>query len=150
MATHHASRTLPYSCEQLFELAADVGSYPEYLPGWVSAKILRRDGNRLRVEQQLGLKLFPRPFITTAVLDRPHSVSIHSSDSPFRLLQIEWRFEPAGPGGCTVSLHFNYRLRNVLFEPMAAALFGHSSPDIIRRFNKRAQLIYGNKPFTTP
>jgi len=150
MPTHSASQTLPYSCEQLFELAADVESYPEYLPGWVSARILQRQGNRLRVKQQLGLKLFPRPFVTTAVLDCPHSVSIHSSDSPFRLLRIEWRFDPTDRGYCRVSLHFSYRLRIGLLEPMAAALFGRATPDIIRRFNKRAQLIYGNKPFTTP
>ena len=56
MPAHSTSRTLPYSCEQLFDLAADVESYQEYLPGWVSARTLERTGNRLRVEQQLGLK----------------------------------------------------------------------------------------------
>jgi coenzyme Q-binding protein COQ10 len=142
MPTHSASRTLPYSCEQLFDLAADVESYPEYLPGWVSARSLERTGNRLRVEQRLGLKLFTLPFITTAVLDRPQQIRIHSDDGPFRLLQIEWCFEPAGPGYCTVSLDFDYRLRSSLFEQMAAALFDHASPEIITRFHRRAQLLY--------
>ncbi|MEN8207581.1 MAG: type II toxin-antitoxin system RatA family toxin [Pseudomonadota bacterium] len=142
MSTHSALRRLPYSCEQLFDLAADVESYPEFLPGWVDARILERNGNHLRVEQRLGLKLLPLPFVTTAVLDRPQKVSIHSSDGPFRFLQIEWRFEPAGPGCCTVSLEFNYRLRIGLLDRMAAALFDHSSPEIINRFDKRAHLLY--------
>ena len=142
MSTHSASRTLPYSCEQLFDLAADVESYPEYLPGWVDARILEHTGNRLRVEQQLGLKLLPLPFVTTAVLDRPHKISIHSDDGPFRFLQIEWRFEPAGPGNCTVLLDFNYQLRAGFLERMATALFDHSSPEIINRLDKRAQMLY--------
>ena len=142
MSTHSASRTLPYSCEQLFDLAADVESYPEYLPGWVDARILERTGDQLRVEQQLGLKLLPLPFVTTATLDRPHKISIHSSDGPFRFLQIEWRFEPAGPGYCTVLLDFNYQLRAGILERMASALFDHSSPEILNRFEKRAQMFY--------
>jgi coenzyme Q-binding protein COQ10 len=142
MSTHSASRTLPYSCDQLFDLAADVESYPEYLPGWVSAKILERTGKHLRVEQQLGLKLLPLPFVTTAVLERPQKISIQSSDGPFHFLQIEWRFEPAGPGYCTVSLDFNYQLRAGLLERLITALFDHASPDIIQRFARRAQLLY--------
>ena len=142
MSTYSASRTLPYSCEQLFDLAADVESYPEYLPGWVGARILERNGNHLRVEQQLGLKLIPLPFVTTAVLDHPQKISIHSSDGPFRFLQIEWHFEPAGPGYCTVSLNFNCQMRTGLLERMAAALFDHASPEIIKRFDRRAHQLY--------
>ena len=142
MSTHSASRTLPYSCEQLFDLAADVESYPEYLPGWVGAKILERNGNRLRVEQQLGLKLLPLPFVTTAVLDRPQKISIHSDDGLFRFLQIEWRFEPADTGSCTVSLDFNFQMRVGFLERMVTALFDHSSPEIINRLDRRAQMLY--------
>jgi coenzyme Q-binding protein COQ10 len=142
MSTHSAARTLPYSCEQLFDLAADIESYPEYLPGWVGARILERSGNHLRVKQQLGLKLIPLPFVTTAVLERPQKISIHSSDGPFRCLQIEWRFEPARPGYCTVSLDFNFQMRAAFLEPMVTGLFDHSSPEILNRFEKRAQMLY--------
>jgi coenzyme Q-binding protein COQ10 len=142
MPTHSASRILPYSCEQLFELATDIESYPEYLPGWVDARILERTGTTLRVEQQLGLKIISRPFVTTADLDRPHKVRIHSSNGPFRSLQIEWRFEPAEPLSCAVFLEFNYMLRNGFFERLTTALFDHLSPEIINRFEKRAELLY--------
>lgn len=127
----------------MFDLAADVESYPEYLPGWINAEILQRTGNQLRVEQQLGLKTFTRPFVTTAMLDRPKKVSIHSDDAPFRFLQIEWCFEPAGPGHCTVSLEFSYQMRIGLLERMAKALFKRASPDIIKRFGRRAKILYG-------
>ena len=121
MSIQSAARTLPYSCEQLFDVAADVESYPDYLPGWVRARILERCGNRVRVEQQLGLKPLTLPFVTTAVFDRPQNISIHSDDGPFRFLQIDWSFEPAEPGLCTVRLELRYRLRGIF-----RAFLGHS------------------------
>ena len=143
MSTHSSSRTLPYTCEQLFDLAADVESYPDFMPGWVEARILEHSSNCLRVEQRLGLKLVPLPFITTAVLDRPHKLSIHSSDGPFRSLQIEWYFEPVDPGHCRASLDFNFQLRTGILKPVVTALLDHLSPEIISRFDERAQMLYG-------
>lgn len=143
MSSHSATRILPYTREQLFDLAADVESYPEFLPGWVEARVLEHGGNRQRVEQRLGLKWIPLPFVTTAILDRPHRLSIHSSDGPFRFLQIEWRFATAGPAHCTVSLEFKYELRTGLLERLAAATFDQLSPEIIKRFDQRARTLYG-------
>lgn len=33
MPTHSETRTLPYSAQQMYNLVADVGNYPEFLPG---------------------------------------------------------------------------------------------------------------------
>jgi coenzyme Q-binding protein COQ10 len=32
---------LPFSCQQLFELVADIERYPEFLPYWHTARVLR-------------------------------------------------------------------------------------------------------------
>src|SRR3546814_453987 len=42
MPQHHEIRHLPYSCEQMFDLVADVKSYEQFLP-WVSAIRVRSD-----------------------------------------------------------------------------------------------------------
>ena len=39
MTTHREQRVLPYSDEQLFDLVADVGRYPEFLPWCIGAKV---------------------------------------------------------------------------------------------------------------
>ncbi|HHO68225.1 MAG TPA: hypothetical protein ENK12_04245, partial [Gammaproteobacteria bacterium] len=43
--------TLSFDCRQLFELVADIERYPDFLPGWRSARVLAREGGRLHVEQ---------------------------------------------------------------------------------------------------
>ena len=40
MPRHSETRTMPYSCEQMFDLVADIRRYPEFLP-WVSAMRVR-------------------------------------------------------------------------------------------------------------
>jgi ribosome-associated toxin RatA of RatAB toxin-antitoxin module len=47
-------RTLHCSCEQAFDIAADIERYPEFLRGWMSAKITKRDLNVCYVEQEVG------------------------------------------------------------------------------------------------
>ena len=146
MPSHSASRTLPWSCEQLFNLAADVESYPDYVPGWVSARIVERTDKRLRVEQQLGLKLLRQPFVSTAELERPRRITVHSDDGPFRCLRLEWRFEAAGLQQCRVSLSIDLQLRSSFLEPMVNSLFNLAAADIISRFEIRAHALYEGKP----
>lgn len=143
MPTRTASHTLPYTCEQLFDLAADVERYPEYLPGWVAVRIIERSANWLRVEQQLGLRLLRQPFVSTAELERPRRVLVRSHDSPFRSLHLEWRFEPAASGSCRVSLNLDFHLQSSFLEQIASALFEQTAAGIIARFERRAQQLYG-------
>ena len=142
MPHHSASRILPWSCQQLFDLAADVESYPDYLPGWSSVRVIDRTDRRLRVEQQLGLKLLRQPFTSTAELERPHRITVHSDDGPFRHLRLEWRFEAAGVQQCRVSLNIDLHLNSSFLEPMVNNLFNLAAVDIMSRFEIRAHALY--------
>jgi len=39
MPTHSETKHLPYSAQQMYDLVADVGSYPEFLPWTAAARI---------------------------------------------------------------------------------------------------------------
>lgn len=145
MFTGSATRILSYTCEQLFELAADVESYPAYLPGWTDVRIIERSGKQLLVRQQLGLRLLRQPFLARAELDRPRCIRVSSNDGPFRDLAIEWRFEPATAGQCRVSLNFSFSLQSSWLEPMAGLLFDQTAPLVMSRFEMRAQQLYAVK-----
>jgi len=145
MPSHSASRTLPWSREQLFDLAADVESYPDYVPGWISVRVIERTDQRLRVEQQLGWNLLRQPFVSTAELERPERITVHSDDGPFRCLRLEWRFEAAGSQRCRVSLSIDLQLNSSFLEPMVNSLFNLAAADIISRFEIRAHALYERK-----
>ena len=146
MPTHSAARTLPWSCEQLFDLAADVESYPDYLPGWTSVRIVKRTDDYLRVEQQLGLRLLRQTFVSTAELERPRRITVHSDDGPFRCLRLEGCFEAVDLQRCRVSLTIDLELKSSFLEPMVDSLFDMAATDTISRFEIRAHTLYERKP----
>ncbi len=75
-----------FSAAELFQIAVDVVSYPDFLPFCIAAKILKRDGNELRVDNIFGLGPLRSRFKTRARLDEPHGIVITSSEPPFREL----------------------------------------------------------------
>ena len=142
------TRLLPYSCERLFELAADIESYPDYMPGWIDARIIERNEGQLLVRQQLGFQLFHRSFLARAELDRPRRIAVRSADGPFGDLSVEWKFEPAPGGHCRVSLEFSFVLQSAFLDRIAGRLFDQKAPLVIERFEMRARQLYaaGNRP----
>lgn len=142
MPTHTVSRLLPWTCPQLFDLAADVEHYPDFIPGWRKVRILARDHNRLKVEQCLGLGPIQHCFTSEALLERPRRVVVSSCHEPFRTLQIEWRFNPDNVA-CRVELSIELEMSSAVLETATETLFIMTSDDIIARFEVRARQLYG-------
>jgi len=140
---HIARKILPYSCEQLFDLVADIERYPEFLSGWVEAKIIEQTDNFLRVRQQLGLPLLPQSFISTAELERPARLHIRSHEGPFQTMHIEWRFRPVDNAHCEVILEMNVVLKNRILDRLVGAFHDKAATDILVRFESRAHALYG-------
>jgi coenzyme Q-binding protein COQ10 len=143
LPTHAVKKNLPYTCEQLFDLVADIERYPDFLSGWVEARIIERTGNHLRVRQRLGLPLLPQSFISTAELERPSRLSIHSTDGPFRNLHINWQFQPVEVERCEVELEVSLALKSRILDRLADAFHDTAARDILARFESRAHALYG-------
>lgn len=143
MKRYAIARTLPWSCGQLFDLAADVASYPDFLPGWMDVQILEETAQHLRVRQRLGLGPLNHTFTSSAELQRPWQVLISTQDAPFQHLHIQWQFEEDMLGGCRVSLAVELETGGSVFETALAGLFEITTPEIIERFEQRAAQLYG-------
>jgi coenzyme Q-binding protein COQ10 len=143
MKRYAVARTLPWACEQLFDLAADVASYPQFLPGWLDVRVLEQTPQLLRVRQRLGLGPVNHSFTSIARLQRPREVLISTTDAPFQHLHIHWQIEDNGQTGCRVSLGVELETGSSLFETALAKLFEVTTPEIIARFEERAMQLYG-------
>ncbi len=136
------SKQLPYTCGQLFTLIADIESYPSFLPGWSSARIVHSDNSRLRVEQQLRLGLLDLHFDSTALLDDCNRILITSSDTPFREMTIDWRFTPLPENHCELSVEMTLALQaGLLKHPLEQMLRG-TGAQLLRLFENRAHSLY--------
>ncbi len=139
-----AARTVPFSCEQIFDLASDIERYPEFLAGWLSARILSRDGNVCRVDQVMGLGPMRVRFTTTASLERPTAIEVTSTDPPFRTYRLSWRIAPLA-AGCRIGVEAEFELRSGLLQRMLSPFLRSAIDDAIAAFDARAHALYGSK-----
>lgn len=139
------SRLLPFSCGQVFDLAADIERYPEYLPGWISARILKREADLLDVEQVLGVGPARVQFRSRAVLQRPERIEVTSSEPPFRHYSLTWLLAPRPALSCSLSIMVDLELESKLLEHLVQCVLPASIGDVVAAFEARAYSLYAHR-----
>lgn len=139
----HQQRVLPYTPEQMFDLVADVRSYPEFLP-WVIATRIRSDSETEMVaDMVVGFKAIREKFTSRVEKKRPTSINVHYIDGPLSDLDNDWAFKTV-EGGCEIDFCVDFTFRNKIFERLAGAYFDRAFRMMMAAFEKRAHDLYGN------
>ena len=142
MPKHQETRHLPYTCEQMFDLVADVKRYPEFLP-WVSAMRVRRDGETETLADMIvGFKGLRETFTSRVDKKRPERISVDYVDGPLKYLRNDWVFRPEADG-CAVDFTVDFAFKNRVFEMLAGQVFGQALRRMIGAFETRAATLYG-------
>jgi len=142
MPRHSEVRTLPYSAEQMFDMVADVASYPQFLP-WVSAIRIRSNSEtEMLADMIVGFKSLKETFTSRVVKERPGHVHVDYVDGPLKHLSNDWRFEDDGQGGCLVHFSVDFAFKNRLFEMIAGQMFDRALRKMTGAFESRAAELY--------
>ena len=142
MPRHSETRLVPYRPEQMFDLVADVGRYPEFLPWCVAARIRSRAEAELVADLTIGFGPFRESFTSRVALDRPGLVGVRYENGPFRYLTNQWRFEPDAQG-CRVHFHVDFEFRSRLLQVAIGAVFHEAVRRMVAAFLTRARTIHG-------
>lgn len=142
MPTHHESRVLRYTPEQLFNLVADVGRYPEFLPWVMAARVTAKSTDTLTADMVIGFKLLREKFTSRVRLDRPGAIHVDYVDGPLKYLRNEWHFSPAEGGGTRIDFLVEFEFRSRVFETIAGAVFNEAFRTMVGAFEKRAAKLY--------
>lgn len=145
MPTHAERQILPYRPDQLFDLVADVGKYPEFLPWCVAARVRGRTVNELRADLTIGFGPFRETFGSRVALDRPHSVRVTYEKGPFRYLNNEWSFLPQQQG-TEVDFLVDFEFRSRILQTAIGVVFNEAVRRMVNAFQKRARDVYGPTP----
>lgn len=147
MPNHSETRTLPYSAQQMYDLVADVASYPEFLP-WCSAARIRSetpegDTRLMLADLVISFKVFRERFGSRVVLhDAKKSVETEYLDGPFKFLKSTWDFRDVD-GGCEVSFFVDFEFKNFILQKAIGLVFNEAMHRIVRAFETRAATLYG-------
>ena len=147
MPTHAERKRLPYSPEQMFDLVADVGKYPEFLPWCAGAKIRSRTETELVADLTIGFGPFRESFTSRVQLDRPRTATVKYEDGPFRYLNNQWTFKP-DPAGCEVNFFVDFEFRSRLLQSAIGLVFNEAVRRMVNGFLKRARDVYGRPTAT--
>ncbi len=143
MRVERFGRPLPYSRERIFDIAADVERYPQFLRWWISARVLRREAQVLHVEQVLGTGPVHLSFASTAVLQRPERLEVSSADPMFRKFNLCFLLSDRGPDACSLRITAELELRSRLQQLVFGATLSASVDEILAAFEARAHELYG-------
>lgn len=144
MPRHKETRRLPYSTEQMFDLVADVRSYPEFLP-WVAGIRVRSDSDTEMVADMIvGFKGLSESFTSRVRKVRSESVHVDYLDGPLKHLSNDWKFRPDGEGGVLIDFEVDFAFKNKLFEMIAGQMFDKALRKMIGAFEGRAADLYAS------
>jgi coenzyme Q-binding protein COQ10 len=147
MTTHSEQRVLPYTAQQMYDLVADVASYPEFLPWTAAARVRSRrtEGAAEIMEADLviSFKVFRERFGSRVTLwPEARRIDTEYLDGPFKRMVSRWEFRDA-EGGCEVDFFVDFEFRNRLLQGAAGMFFHEAMLQIVRAFERRAEALYG-------
>lgn len=150
MTTHSETKRLPYTARQMYDLVADVASYPKFLP-WNSAARIRsrtpfEGGEVMEADLVISFKVFREKFGSRVTL-WPEALKIDTEylEGPFRHLNSTWSFADI-PGGSEVAFDVDFEFRNALLQGIIGVVFNDAMQRVVRAFERRAVELYGPPP----
>ncbi len=151
MPTHSETKRLPYTAQQMYDLVADVASYPKFLPWNSAARIRSRrpipgGGEVMEADLVISFKVFRERFGSRVTL-LPEAKRIETVyiDGPFRHMRSHWAFRDRAEGGCEVEFHVDFEFRNAILQGIIGVVFNEAMQRVVRAFEKRAEDLYGRR-----
>ena len=142
MPTHAERRVVGYRPEQLFDLVADIGKYPQFLPWCTGARVRSRSETETLADLTIGFGPFHESFTSRVALERPRLIRVRYENGPFRYLNNQWRFTP-DPRGTHIDFYVDFEFRSRLLQAAIGVVFNEAVRRMVNAFLKRAGEVYG-------
>ena len=146
MTSHSETKYLPYTAKEMFDLVADISSYPEFLP-WCAAARIREEVQKGQVQQieadlVIRFKVFREKFGSRVLLDASnYIIETDYIDGPFRYMHSVWSFKNCEEG-CEVKFDVDFEFKNAMLQSIIGLVFNDAMQRIVRAFERRASDLY--------
>ena len=149
MPTHNEKKNLSYTAQQMYNLVADVASYPEFLPWCAAARVksVVPKGNThvMSADLVISFKVFRERFESLVVLNNDELyIDTEYLDGPFKYMESTWKFEDLQEG-CTVTFFVDFEFKNMILQSIIGLVFNEAMQQIVRAFESRADALYSTK-----
>lgn len=145
MTAIHRSALVPYSARQMFELVADIPSYPKFLPWCGGARIISAQEDEVIAAIDIAFSGVHKTFSTRNLLQRDKVMEIRLLEGPFSYMQGIWQFLPLDEHECKISLDLEFEVANKIVGLVLTPVFSNIANQLVDRFHLRAADLYGRK-----
>jgi len=144
LTVHAEKRNLPYTPEQLFDLVAGVGQYPDFLPWCISSNIYKREGdNVFYADLVIGYKMVREKFTSKVTLKKPDEIHVEYLSGPMKYLSNHWKFIREEDGSCTIDFYVEFEFKNFVLQNLMGVFFNEIVRRMVSSFEDRARELYG-------
>lgn len=146
MPTHTEKRIMPYTAKQMYDLVADVETYPDFLP-WCAATRIRKvtkDSHKTIIEADLiiAFKVFRERFGSRVTLKaEKFLIDVEYLDGPFKYLNNHWIFRDVD-GGCEADFFVDFEFKSRVLQALIGVVFNEAMQRIVKAFEMRADDLY--------
>ena len=134
------------SAEFLFDLVADVESYPQFLPACRDAEILERGEDYMLARLTIMYGLIKESFVSHVRLDRKAgTIQATLKEGALKNLHCDWVF-CAEAQGSYVRCALEFEFRSGLVSQIVAPLLHHAARRLVQSFIERAQQLAAAQP----
>ncbi|MGB2495131.1 MAG: type II toxin-antitoxin system RatA family toxin [Candidatus Puniceispirillaceae bacterium] len=143
MTVHAERRVIRHSPQELYDLVADVRSYPQFLPWCMAARIRHEDQYGLSADLIIGFQMFRERFTSHVDLGPEQlEINVKYAEGPFKYLTNKWRFLPH-PDGCEIDFYVDFEFNSRLLQSVIETLFTEAVRRMVKAFEDRADDLYG-------
>ena len=141
------SALLPYSAKNMYDVVADIRSYPGFLNWCENTEIISETDlkNTQEVIAKLMISYNKMDFnFTTKNLNTAYqSIQLSLLDGPFSMLHGVWQFHALDAQACKVSLDMEFTFNSAITHKLFSRVFEKIIVAQLDAFTKRAEVVYG-------
>ncbi len=129
---------VPYRAEDLYNLVADIKTYPEFLPWCKQAHILKDLDKIVEARLTLNKSGISKNFSTRNVMTPYEKIEMHLLEGPLKHLYGIWTFLEDNQG-CLVTLKIEFSFDSKIMALMLEPIFKSVAENLLAAFVKRAE-----------
>lgn len=141
----HRAAVVPYSDREMYDLVADIASYPQFLPWCGGARILKRQEDVVEAAITIAYHGVHKTFTTRNLLQKNKMMEMQLVEGPFRRLHGYWRFTALEARACKIELDLEFEVASRLVAAVLSPVFTGIVNQLVGAFHKRAVELYGRR-----
>lgn len=139
------SALVPYTAQEMFDLVADIESYPQFLPWCGGARVVARAEETVTAAIEIAYSGVHKTFTTRNDHTPPARIQMQLLDGPFKRLDGNWHFDILDAMHCKIALHLEFEFANMLLALALNSTFSKIADSMVDSFLRRAIDVYGKR-----